>query len=88
MIATKELLGRPRYVVRFRDAPGGRLSSIVTLAGKPPIRRVASVVGDVLTFSDQKNGDVNIVSTILVEEVAVEQSDRYGDWHRVGVWEI
>lgn len=81
-----DLLGRPRYRVRWRPEGGGRLRGIETLGGEPPLYRELDVPGEVLVFARQKDGDVEVVSWGLVEDVVIEQQDRYGDWHRIGEW--
>lgn len=80
-------MGRPRYVVRYWAAePGvGRVKRLEVLGGEPP--QAKDTLGGVLAFREQERGDMHIISRALVKDVAVEQSDRYGTWHRVGTWE-
>lgn len=86
MTATAALLGRPRYRVRYRTAPGGRLLSDVVISGKAPKITKNRVMGDLMVYTRQADGSVHVISVELVEDVLIEQSDRYGDWHQIGEW--
>ena len=79
-----QFLGPPRFRVRFRQEGSPRLISSGTLAGKLPIRRrSAGALGDVVVWTDQRDGSIQVVSTGLVQDIVEEKQDRYEDWHLI-----
>ena len=83
----EELVSPVRYVVRYRLEEGRKLLRSEVLGDKPPKRFTAKIMGELYSWTEQATGDVQMMSASLVVDVVMEQSDRYDEWHQVGVWE-
>ena len=83
----EELVSPVRYIVRYRLEEGRKLLRSEVLGDKPPKRFTAKIMGELYSWTEQATGDVQMMSASLVVDVVMERSDRYDDWHQVGVWE-
>jgi len=85
MTETPRLVGSPRHRVRYWPQGIGKgHARYVTTLGKPA-QGHSAVIGAFVTFSDQKNGNLHIISADLVESIEIQRQDaQYGEWYTVG----
>ena len=73
------LLGATRLTVRVIDEHSKKVVQripVMTL----PTRKAGTRFGDVVLFTDQRDGGFHLMSTGLVKDIQEEQQNYYGDW--------